>query len=53
MELPTQAYEEFTKILTAKAKELCGGKILSFLEGGYDLQALADSVEAHLAVLKG
>ena len=29
----------------------CGGRIVSLLEGGYDLQALADSVAAHVAAL--
>lgn len=35
------------------AEKTCGGKIVSFLEGGYDLQALADSVAAHIEVLMG
>ncbi|WP_226780112.1 histone deacetylase family protein [Oceaniglobus trochenteri] len=34
------------------ADELCGGRIVSTLEGGYDLQALGASVAAHVAVLK-
>jgi acetoin utilization deacetylase AcuC-like enzyme len=33
------------------AAELCGGRIVSLLEGGYDLQALADSVAAHVTAL--
>ncbi|MEL6701584.1 MAG: histone deacetylase family protein, partial [Pseudomonadota bacterium] len=30
----------------------CGGKVVSSLEGGYDLEALAASAAAHVAVLK-
>lgn len=53
MELPTGAFEEFSKILSTKANEFCNGNIISFLEGGYNLSALAESVEAHLSVLRG
>ncbi|MCE9500626.1 MAG: histone deacetylase [Leptospira sp.] len=53
MDLSTHAFEKFTVIMKKKAEELCQGRIISFLEGGYDLHALADSVEAHLAVLSG
>ena len=35
------------------ADEVCGGKIMSSLEGGYNLKALAESVEAHLLALQG
>ena len=38
-------------MLTGAAERHCGGKILSLLEGGYDLDALADSVEAHVGAL--
>lgn len=50
MELSTSSFENFTRWIVEKANQHCGGKILSFLEGGYDLKALADSVEAHTAV---
>jgi acetoin utilization deacetylase AcuC-like enzyme len=33
------------------AKAHCGGRVVSLLEGGYDLDALAESVEIHLAAL--
>lgn len=43
--------------LTARARdlagELCSGRLILFLEGGYDLDALADSAEASLAELTG
>ncbi|MCY4066020.1 MAG: histone deacetylase family protein, partial [Rhodospirillaceae bacterium] len=35
------------------AEGLCGGRMVSALEGGYDLQALADSVVAHVGALAG
>jgi len=34
------------------AREFCGGRVVSLLEGGYHLQALAESVEAYLAGLQ-
>ena len=43
-------------LLTKKISDLanihCEGKIISFLEGGYDLTALAESVKLHLSALK-
>ena len=35
------------------AERLCGGRLVSLLEGGYDLKALASSVSAHIGVLTG
>jgi acetoin utilization deacetylase AcuC-like enzyme len=40
-----------TEEITALAKQFSKGRIVSTLEGGYDLQALADSTLAHLEVL--
>ena len=37
--------------LEAVAQRLAKGRIVSWLEGGYNLSALARSVEAHLRVL--
>jgi acetoin utilization deacetylase AcuC-like enzyme len=33
------------------AKDLCGGRIVSTLEGGYDLDALGRSVAQHVRAL--
>ncbi|WP_342633135.1 hypothetical protein [Methylomicrobium album] len=33
------------------AKEFCNGRLISVLEGGYHLEALARSVAAHVGVL--
>jgi acetoin utilization deacetylase AcuC-like enzyme len=53
MELTTADFERFSELILKKAKEVCDSRIISFLEGGYNLQALAESVEAHISVLKG
>lgn len=37
--------------LVSAARRLCGGRIVSTLEGGYDLEALAASVAAHVRAL--
>ena len=46
--------EDFTKLselVIGVAKEHCGGKIVSLLEGGYHLTALAECVALHLSAL--
>jgi acetoin utilization deacetylase AcuC-like enzyme len=48
LEVSTGAYLEATRLLRAIADEHAGGRLVAVLEGGYDLGALADSVEAHL-----
>ena len=35
------------------ASEVCAGRVVSVLEGGYDLKGLAGGVEQHLRVLLG
>jgi acetoin utilization deacetylase AcuC-like enzyme len=44
-------YEWVTRALMAVADECCNGRIVSTLEGGYDLPALAASAAAHLRAL--
>jgi acetoin utilization deacetylase AcuC-like enzyme len=46
-------YEWLTKLLVRVAARHAGGRIVSCLEGGYTLSALARSVAAHLRVLAG
>jgi acetoin utilization deacetylase AcuC-like enzyme len=46
-------FGEMTHLLVACAERHCRGRILSMLEGGYDLPALAESVEYHLTALAG
>ncbi len=40
-------YDWLTRRLCAIAGEVCGGRLVSVLEGGYDLDALGRSVAAH------
>lgn len=40
-----------TRALTEIADELCGGRVVSVLEGGYDLTALGKSVAVHVQAL--
>ena len=50
--LVTEAgFWKFTEILARYSWRCANGKILSVLEGGYNLNALADSVLAHLDCL--
>ncbi|RHX88608.1 histone deacetylase family protein [Leptospira stimsonii] len=52
MQISTCGFEQLTRIVLECAKNVCQGRVLSFLEGGYDLTSLAESVEAHIAVLQ-
>lgn len=52
LELETEDYAWVTEQLCALAGSLCGGRIVSTLEGGYDLNALAESVAAHVVALQ-
>jgi acetoin utilization deacetylase AcuC-like enzyme len=49
--LTSAAYGEMTRMLRDAAERHCNGRIVSTLEGGYDLDALAESVEEHLKAL--
>jgi len=40
-----------TRVLCEYASRACGGRVVSTLEGGYDLAALARSASAHMRVL--
>ena len=42
-----------TEQLMATARRFCGGRIVSLLEGGYDLEGLSRSVAAHVETLMG
>ncbi len=49
--LESKDYYTLTKRIMTLAKELCGEKIVSILEGGYDLNALKESVNFHVKSL--
>ena len=42
-----------TEQLMETARKHCGGRVVSLLEGGYDLEGLARSTAAHVAMLMG
>ena len=44
-------FGRLTAALLAVARQHCGGKLVSVLEGGYDLDALAESAAIHVAGL--
>jgi acetoin utilization deacetylase AcuC-like enzyme len=47
----TEDFRWLTRQLCALAADLCEGRIVSTLEGGYDLSALAESARAHVEEL--
>ena len=49
--LESEDYYTLTKRIKSIAKNLCGEKIVSILEGGYDLNALKESVHYHIKSL--
>ncbi|MSR57280.1 MAG: histone deacetylase [Planctomycetaceae bacterium] len=49
--LETEDFEPLTKLVGQVADQYCGGKIVSLLEGGYNIEKLADCVECHMQAL--
>ena len=49
--LKTEDYHTITKRILETSKKFCNGKVVSILEGGYDLQALQDSTKRHVDAL--
>ena len=47
----TEDFRWITEELCKVAAEVCGGRVVSTLEGGYDLEALSESGAAHVAAL--
>jgi acetoin utilization deacetylase AcuC-like enzyme len=47
----TEDFAWITRELCKVAEETCGGRVVSSLEGGYNLDALAESVAAHVTGL--
>ena len=46
-------FAAITRVAVKLADELCQGRIVSVLEGGYRLDGLAESVVAHVKGLEG
>jgi acetoin utilization deacetylase AcuC-like enzyme len=51
MQVTDEGFGELTRIVKSCAGTVCQGRVVSCLEGGYNLGALARSVEQHLIVL--
>lgn len=51
MDLTEEGYGDLTTIVADLANQFAGGRIVSCLEGGYHLRALAKSVDRHLQML--
>jgi len=53
MQVSTSGFARMVKVIRELAKELCQGRLVFSLEGGYNLTALATSVKATFEVLLG
>jgi acetoin utilization deacetylase AcuC-like enzyme len=49
--LENEDFVTLTQIVAQCADQYCGGKIVSLLEGGYNLDVLPESVQAHIEAL--
>ena len=52
LHITDEGFAEMTRMVASVANDHARGRVLSVLEGGYDLKALASSVEAHLRTLR-
>ena len=53
MEVTSEGFGQMTRLFLDVAERSCEGRVISLLEGGYDLEGLAASVESHTAALLG
>jgi len=53
MNVTTDGFARMTERVKTCAEKSCDGRLVSVLEGGYDLDKLAESVVAHVSVLLG
>jgi acetoin utilization deacetylase AcuC-like enzyme len=51
LQLQDEDYEWITRQIRAIAETACNGRLVSILEGGYDLEALASAALAHTSAL--
>jgi acetoin utilization deacetylase AcuC-like enzyme len=51
MRVSVEHFAEMTRFVKRIADDCCDGRLVSVLEGGYELEGLAKAVEAHLRVL--
>jgi len=50
--LTDEDFVQMTKVLKQWAAEACGGRIVSCMEGGYNLETLGETVRAHVNALR-
>ena len=53
IEMQATDFYELTSMITEFADKVANGRVISLLEGGYNLDALASSAEQHLCALQG
>ncbi|MDH3626203.1 MAG: histone deacetylase [Acidobacteriota bacterium] len=53
LEVSGEAFVEATRQMMTLSSELCDGRLVSVLEGGYDLNALAATALAHVTTMLG
>lgn len=51
MRVTESAYGEITRRIVESAEQHCNGRVLSLLEGGYDMEGLAASVAEHVVAM--
>ena len=51
LNLKAEDFYLITKRILDSSKKFCNGKVVSVLEGGYDLQALQDDTKRHVDAL--
>lgn len=52
IKLEARDYFTLTKMIVEAANDICGGKVVSALEGGYDIKALESCVDNHLKAMR-
>ena len=53
LKLEDADFVSMTRVVKDWANETCGGRVVSCLEGGYNLKTLGASVKAHVSALQG
>ncbi len=51
LNLTSDGFRRLTEVVVNLAEECCEGRVVSVLEGGYNLKAFSESVASHLAAL--
>ncbi len=52
LKLEDNDFVSMTRTVKDWAREVCGGRVVSCLEGGYNLETLGGSVKAHVRALQ-